>query len=251
MAQSQRDFLGFADDAVVIVTGAAHGIGQAVARAAARQGLAVAAWDLDGDAVEALATELRTDGAFALGLAVDVTDDGQVEHALQHSTDALGPIGLLVNNASPSSYGDTPFAEGLLGAVDSARRVTEAWLSRAGAREGSLVNVSSVAGALTGGGAVDWYATAKAGLVGYTRYLAVHRPQGIRANAVAPGFTRTRRTVDLFASEAGRANIERNPLRRPAEPEEIAAPIIFALSPAASYVNGVLLPVDGGTVVVL
>lgn len=251
MALSQRDFLGFPGDAVVIVTGAAHGIGQAVARAAARQGLAVAVWDLDGDAAAALATELRDTGASTLGLAVDVTDDGQVARGMERTVAELGAAGFLVNNASPSSYGDTTFADGLLGGVDSARRVTEAWLSHDGARDGSLVNVSSVAGALTGGGAADWYPTAKAGLVGYTRYLAVHRPQGIRANAVAPGFTRTRRTVDLFASEAGRANLERNPLRRAAEPAEIAAPILFALSPAASYVNGVLLPVDGGTVVVL
>lgn len=248
MGGDGRDFLGFPGNAVAVVTGAAHGIGRAIALAAARQGVTVAAWDLEGDVVEELARE--PDGA-ALGLQVDVTDDAQVGDAMRRTAEELGPVGFLVNNAGPSSYGASSFADALVSAVDSVRRVTEAWLAQPGSRDGSVVNISSVAGALTGGGAADWYATAKAGIVGYTRYLALHRPHGIRANAIAPGFTRTRRTTEMFQTPAGRAGLERNPMRRPAEPEEIAAPVLFALSPAASYVNGTLLPVDGGSVIIL
>ena len=106
-------------------------------------------------------------------------------------------------------------------------------------------------GPITGGGAADWYPTAKAAITGYTRYLAVNRPNGIRANTVAPGFTATPRTTEFLGSDAGRAAIARTPLGRAAAPAEIAGPVLFLLSEAASYVNGVLLPVDGGTVVVL
>jgi 3-oxoacyl-[acyl-carrier protein] reductase len=245
------DFLGFDGDAVAVVTGAAHGIGREIARAAARHGAAVAAWDVEAEPLEALTQELHAAGGRALAVTVDVTDVEQVGAAMERTVGELGDAAFLVNNAGPSSYGSTNFAAGLTAAVDSVRAVTEAWLGEPGSEGGSVVSISSVAGTLTGGGAADWYAAAKAAIAGYTRYLALHRPRGIRANAIAPGFTRTRRTTTMFQTEAGRVGIERNPLGRAAEPAEIAAAVLFVLSPAASYVNGVLLPVDGGTTIIL
>jgi NAD(P)-dependent dehydrogenase (short-subunit alcohol dehydrogenase family) len=244
-------FLGFPRGTTVVVTGAASGIGRAVALVAAECGLAVAGWDVDDEGLATLDAELVAAGARALTVRADVGDESGVETALERTTAELGAVACLVNNAGPSSYGGLAFDEALAVAVGSVRRVTEAWLAQPGSQGGSVVNVASVAGPITGGGAAAWYPAAKAAITGYTRYLAVERPHGIRANAVAPGFTATPRTAAFLDSDAGRAAVARTPLRRAAAASEVARPILFLLSPAASYVNGALLPIDGGLVVVL
>jgi len=240
----------FPDDAVVVVTGAASGIGRAIAQAAAACRLGVSVWDVS-DGADELVGELQANGARSLGVHVDVTDAASVAAAMERTTDELGPVRYLVNNAGPSSYDGLEFDEALAAAVGSVRLVTETWLTGPGSQNGAVVNIASIAGPITGGGAADWYPTAKAAITGYTRYLAVNRPNGIRANTVAPGFTKTPRTTEFLGSDAGRAAIARTPLGRAAAPAEIAGPVLFLLSEAASYVNGVLLPVDGGTVIVL
>jgi len=124
--------------------------------------------------------------------------------------------------------------------------VTTAWLAL-GRREGdAVVNVSSVAGNITGAGAEPWYPSAKAAIAGFTRYLALRRPGGIRANAVAPGLIDTPRMVAYMDSDAAKSMIARNPMGRAGRPDDVGATICFLLSPAASYINGVVLPVDGG-----
>lgn len=246
-----ESFLDFPRDAVLVVTGAASGIGREVAVAAAAVGLSTSAWDVDGDRIGQLAEELRGTDVPALGLRVDVADGPAVADALAQTTEELGAVAYVVNNAGPSSFSTIAFADALAVAVGSVRLVTEAWLAQPGSRGGAVVNISSIAGAITGGGAADWYATAKSAIAGYTRYLAVNRPNGIRANAVAPGFTETPRTAALLSSDAGRDAVARTPMKRAASAAEIAGPVLFLLSPAASYVNGVLLPVDGGAVVAL
>jgi NAD(P)-dependent dehydrogenase (short-subunit alcohol dehydrogenase family) len=115
----------------------------------------------------------------------------------------------------------------------------------------SLVNLASVAGNFQGGGQTiaAFYPAAKTGIAGYTRYLATKYGGKPRANAVAPGLTLTPRTIPFMQNPAIAETVERVPLGRPGYPEELAAAILFLLSPAASYINGVLLPVDGGWVV--
>lgn len=248
---ASNPFLRFEPDAVVIVTGAASGIGRAISREAAANGLAVAVWDLDAEGAAALAEELRGLGARAEGIVVDVTDAASVAAAFAMTREQLGACRHLVNNAGPHMYAEVTFADGLIQGAASMQAVTTRWLADAGSQAGSVVNVASTAGAVTGGTGVDWYAAAKAAVAGYTRHLALHRPNGIRANAVAPGFTRTPRTSAMLDSEVGAERMRTNPMGRAATPEEVARPVLFLLSPAAGYVNGVVLPVDGAATIVM
>jgi NAD(P)-dependent dehydrogenase (short-subunit alcohol dehydrogenase family) len=237
--------LGFSRDDVVIVTGAASGIGKATAISAASVGLRVAAWDLDGDGAEATARSIRDAGGACLPVRTDVTEDSQVLAAFDTSEAHLGKARYLVNNAGPASASDIPFEDGLLAGIVSVRRVTQAWLARQVPAEAALVNVSSVAGNLIGT-APDWYPATKAAIMGYTRHLATYRNQQVRANAVAPGMTDTPRLAGFTASETGQRALQRIPAGRLARPDEIGWAILFLLSPLASYVNGALLVVDGG-----
>src|SRR5205085_6194630 len=112
----------------------------------------------------------------------------------------------------------------------------------------SVVSISSVAGNFQGGGKgiKPFYPAAKGGIAAYTRYLCVHYEGKPRANAVAPGFTLTPRTVPYLDHPGMKQSLERIPVGRLGYPEDIAGAVLFLLSPAAAYVNGVLLPVDGG-----
>jgi NAD(P)-dependent dehydrogenase (short-subunit alcohol dehydrogenase family) len=138
--------LGFTRGDMVIVTGAASGIGKATAISAAAVGLRAAAWDLNRDGAEATAAEIAGSGGAALAVGADVTDDGQVQAALEASEASLGTARYLVNNAGPASASDIRFEAGLLAGIGGVRRVTEAWLARALPPDPALVNVASVAG---------------------------------------------------------------------------------------------------------
>jgi NAD(P)-dependent dehydrogenase (short-subunit alcohol dehydrogenase family) len=239
------DFLGFPENAVAVVTGAASGIGRAIADQLLAAGVAVSGWDLSAEAIAAWQTE---SGDGALGLVVDVTDESSVAAAFASTAERLGPVGFLVNNAGPASGTDFEFTRGLAVAAGSMELVTRSWLATAGSTDGHIVNISSVAGNFVGVGA-PWYPAAKAAIAGYTRSLAVDRPNGIRANAIAPGIIETPRTAAGLAQPAFQAVIARNPFGRPGVPLEVANAVVFLLSPAAGYINGVVLPVDGGTLV--
>jgi NAD(P)-dependent dehydrogenase (short-subunit alcohol dehydrogenase family) len=236
--------LGFTPKDVVIVTGAGSGIGRATAVNAAAVGLAVAAWDIDADGVAATVRDIQQARGEGVAVTADVTDDSQVAEALAISA-RLGDVRYLVNNAGPASAAELEFDHAVVAGIGSMRRVAAAWLDRGRQDEAALVNVASVAGNLIGT-APDWYPSVKAGIMGYTRHLAAHRSDVVRANAVAPGMTDTPRLAGFASSDTGRQALARIPLRRMASPDEISWAILFLLSPLASYVNGILLTVDGG-----
>jgi NAD(P)-dependent dehydrogenase (short-subunit alcohol dehydrogenase family) len=232
--------LGFTPGDAVIVTGAGSGIGRAVALGALDAGLRVSGWDLRPDGLGELA-----DQGIHTALC-DVADATARATALAATIEALGSVPrYLVNNAGPSSQVPLDFEEAVRISVGSVRGLTQDWLDAGTPAGAAMVVTASVAGNRVGTES-DWYSASKAAVMGYVRHLAAHRADRIRANGIGPGMTDTPRLAGFAQSDMGHHILGRVPLKRMGRPEEMAWPILFLLSPLASYVNGVFLPVDGG-----
>lgn len=239
--------LGFNPGDVVTITGSGSGIGKATAMSCAKSGLVVAVWDIHEAAALATVDEIERAGGKAVAVVVDVTDQTGIDKAWTE-TISLGRCPYLVNNAGPSSHSDGSFTENLEATLGSMEMVTMRWLEKAANYPESMVNITSIAGNFQGGGKAisAFYPTAKCGVTGFTRYLATKYDGKPRVNAVAPGMTYSPRTAEFIDSPAVAEAVNRIPMGRPGYAEELAAAIVFLLSPAASYINGALLPVDGG-----
>jgi NAD(P)-dependent dehydrogenase (short-subunit alcohol dehydrogenase family) len=238
---------------VAIVTGAGSGIGQAAAVLAARQGLKVAAWDINAEGAQRTIDRAGKHGSAIRPFAADVSSGSAVEDAMRATVEQLGKPTVLVNNAGPTALGNTlDFSAAVDAAVGSVQKVTEAFLATEPEPGASVVNISAVAGSIAGGTGHDpagfgWYPAAKAGILGYTRWCATEFARRCRFNAIAPGGPiETPRNRAFLESPGMVERINRNPMQRPGTAEELAAGILFLWSPAASYVNGVLLVIDGG-----
>jgi NAD(P)-dependent dehydrogenase (short-subunit alcohol dehydrogenase family) len=248
-----------ASSPVAIVTGAAEGIGWATAQALARDGYTVAILDMRADTVHARAASL---GALHLGVACDVTVEAAVAQAVATVQARFGRIDVLVNNAGVGDQTgstvdqkidafDRVLAVHLRGTFLMSQAVAavmlQASLPKVGAR-GSIVNLGSIA-SIVGLPTRNAYCAAKAGVMGMTRSMACEWARsGIRVNAVAPGYVNTALVADLNRRGMldGKGIAHRTPLGRMAEPSEIAEAICFLASPRASYITGIVFPVDGG-----
>ena len=240
---------------VVIVTGAAKGIGAVTAAGFAREGARVAVLDIDGGGVDKVAAGLVAGGAEALGLKADATSSADVRAAVEAVLARWGRIDVLVNNAggfaAMRTFEDTSEAEWdaiLRSNLTSAFLVCQAVLPVMKRQQaGRIVNLASV---VARGGAVHvpaHYAAAKAGVIALTRMLALEvAALGITVNAVAPGTTATDRVLAARTPEDTARVAAAIPLRRLGRPAEIAESILFLASDAASFVTGAVLDVNGG-----
>jgi NAD(P)-dependent dehydrogenase (short-subunit alcohol dehydrogenase family) len=241
-----------------IVTGASRGIGLAIATAFAEAGAAVALAARGQAELEAAAKTIRASGARAIAAPADVTDDTQVQALVDRTAAELGTVDILVNNAGAAPF-VAPFAEtraegfdkyfraNFAGAVACTRAVAPILLAK---RDGCVLNIASVAGLIATPGE-SYYGSAKAALIHFTRTIAHEwASSNVRVNAIAPGW------IDTVMNEALRASPELNrgvlasiPLGRWGTPEEIASAALYLCSPAASFVTGAVLIVDGGQTV--
>jgi 3-oxoacyl-[acyl-carrier protein] reductase len=233
--------LGFRPGDVVVITGAASGIGRATAKLASRSGLKIWGWDMMAEPLEMLVKEVEAEGGQAVGTICDVNDAAAVSRAWDEA-DVVGIPRYLVNNAGPASNTPLSYVDGMLQGPGSMIKVTEEWIKRFGDAAEATTFTSSISAER---GGPNWYNVAKTAIKAYADNIAIQYGGKPRANSVAPGMTLTPR-VQSFGQDMMNANMARNPMGRLAQPEEIAAAICFLLSPAASYINGVYLPVDGG-----
>jgi 3-oxoacyl-[acyl-carrier protein] reductase len=239
-----------AREGCALVTGAAGGIGAAIARALAADGWPVGVnYRSDSEGAERVASEIEDAGGRAVALAGDLCADDAADSLFDALEEDLGrPVLVLVNNAGVRADGLSPqladeqwdqvIETNLSAAFRTTRRALAPMLR---ARFGRIVNVASVVGPRANAGQSN-YAASKAGLIGFTKSVAVEvARRGVTVNAVAPGFVETKLTQGV-----GNGVVDAIPARRVGTPEEVAACVRFLTSEEASYVTGTTLTVDGG-----
>lgn len=248
-------------DQVALITGASRGIGRAAAVALAAAGARVVLVGRDRSALAASAGETREAASLLdrespnhLILTADLSDPDAIRRIISETTKAFGALHILVNNAGigiGKPFKDTTLDDwdqtqvvNLRSACLCAQEAVEVMRKAGGGR---IINVIS-ASALVGMPGLSAYTAAKGGLLSLTRTMAVELARdGINVNAVCPGYILTDMSRDFLRSESGQKYIRQNvPLRRPGEPKDVAAAILFLASPMSDYITGAVLPVDGG-----
>ncbi len=242
---------------VALVTGASSGFGEHFTRVLAAAGARVVAGARREDRLHKLVDEIAANGGEALAVAMDVTDAASVATGFAAAEAKFGTVDLLVNNAGVAAPGtlhktaeadwdwvvDTNLKGAWLVAAEAARRMLAA------RRGGAIVNIASVLGLATSRGHGVYSAT-KAGVIQLTKHMALELAgKNIRVNAICPGYFKTEMNDEYFDSAAGQAYIAATPGGRLGRMEEMDGPLLLLASDAGSFINGALLPVDGGHLV--
>ncbi|WP_137157815.1 SDR family oxidoreductase [Rhizobium sp. FKL33] len=242
----------------IMITGAAQGIGLAIADAAAREGASLLLIDRDGDLLGSSVETLRGQGARVTNSVADITDAAAIAHAVEQAKEEIGAINALVNNAGVNVFSE-PLAStdedwsrcfdiNLKGAWNCCRVVLPDMLA---AGEGAILNIASTH-AFTIIPHTFPYPLAKHALMGLTKSLAIeYAPRQVRVNALAPGYVATQKVIDYWNSfpdpDAARAEtMKLHPGGRIADPEEIAMAAVFMISDECRFMTGACLTVDGG-----
>jgi NAD(P)-dependent dehydrogenase (short-subunit alcohol dehydrogenase family) len=252
---ASHEFNGLFDGTVALVSGAGQGIGQAIAARLLQAGCRVAITDTQLDAARQAAQDTGFGTDRCRPYALDVRDTAQCEAVVADLNTAWGPVGVLVNNAGIGGRSTSADAAALGEDLDRVMAVnvkgvlnlTLACVADLERTRGAVVNVASIT-TLVATRAHIAYGASKGAVGQLTKFLARDLgPRGVRVNAVAPGLVMTPMTRHV-ANDADRFGtmVERTFLKRAAEPDDIAGPVVFLASAQARYVTGTVLPVDGG-----
>jgi 3-oxoacyl-[acyl-carrier protein] reductase len=243
------------ENQVAVVTGAGRGIGHAIAVRLAKEGARVASVSRTEANAQKTADEINANRADAAkAYAVDVADQTAVQEAAAKIFADFGRVDILVNNAGVTRDGlsmrmsmedwDTVLNTNLKGAFNFTQAVMRPMIKQ---RSGRIINISSIAG-LTGNAGQANYSASKAGLIGLTKTLARElASRGITVNAVAPGLIETDMTT-VLSEEIRQGILQKVPLGKLGEPDDIAGAVAYLASPEAKYITGQVLTVDGGMV---
>jgi len=239
---------------VALITGGNGGIGRGIALGLAGAGAAVAIFGRNKAKNAGVLEELQAAGVPSMALEVDVTDRDSLEPAFQKVEDQLGPVGVLVNNAGianlsggvleedPSDWDRV--IETQLNAVFLLSKLAACSMKESGG--GKIINLASMY-SFFGSGLVPSYAAAKGAIVQLTKSMAIElAPYNIQVNAIAPGWVQTDMTAPVMDTPMSDEIVSRTPAGRWGQPEEMAGAVVFLASPAADFVTGVTIPVDGG-----
>ncbi len=236
-----------------LVTGASRGIGKAVAVRLANEGARVAVnYNQSEDEASSVVSEITSQGGVAIAIRGDVSSPQASQKVVDQAVAGLGGLDILVNNAGITRDGlmmrmseedwDAVLDTNLKGAFLCSKAAIRHMIRQ---RTGQIINMSSIVG-MSGNVGQANYASAKAGLIGLTKSMAREvASRGIRVNALAPGFVSTQ-MVDSINTDLQSAILERIPLGRFGQPEDVAAAVAFLASPDSSYITGQVLVIDGG-----
>lgn len=246
--------MGALDNKTAIVTGAARGIGRAIAERFATEGADLALCDLKEEWLTETADIVKAKGRKAFCVGVDVSDSAQVTAAVSRTVETMGKVDILVNNAGITKDNllirmsdedwDAVLSVNLKGTFLFTRAVSKAMVKQ---RSGIIVNIASIIGLIGNAGQCN-YAASKAGVIALTKSSAKElASRNIRVNAVAPGFIETKMTESL--PDAIKAKmLEQIPMRRFGSPADVAGVALFLASEISSYMTGQVLTVSGGMV---